>query len=93
MWKMARELRELSIESSFTRIHHFSSERFDSPPSTLRQFEKYSESVSDFHDGENAQTIKRALAVVENVRGGSSLYDAIADAWRAFPLVTRLELD
>ncbi len=87
--KMARELRELSIESSFQRIHHFSSKRFATPQSTLNQFERYSERVSDFHDGENAQTIKRALAVVENAKGGSSLEDAIADAWRAFPLVTR----
>ncbi len=89
LWKMARELRELSIESSFQRIHHFSSERFASSPSTLHQFEKYSEGVSDFEDGENAQTIRRALAVVENIRDGSSLDDAIADAWRTFPLVTR----
>ncbi len=66
-----------------------SSERFASSPSTLHQFEKYSEGVSDFEDGENAQTIRRALAVVENIRDGSSLDDAIADAWRTFPLVTR----
>ena len=89
LWKADRELPELSIESSFQQIHHFSSERFASSPSTLHQFEKYSEGVSDFEDGENAQTIRRALAVVENVRDGSSLDDAIADAWRTFPLVTR----
>ncbi len=70
LWKADRELRELSIESSFQQIHHFSSERFASSPSTLHQFEKYSEGVSDFEDGENAQTIRRALAVVENVRDG-----------------------
>ena len=89
LWRMARQLRELSIESSFPQIHHFSSERFASPPSTLHQFEEYCEGVVDFQKGENAQTIKRALAVVENVKGGSSLDDAIADAWRSFPLVTR----
>ena len=71
LWKADRELRELSIESSFQQIHHFSSERFASTPLTLHQFEKYSEGVSDFEDGENAQTIRRALAVVENVRGMS----------------------
>ncbi len=87
--KMARELRELSIESSFQRIHHFSSDRFASKPSTLRGFEKYSERVGYFEVGENPQTIKRALAVVEAIRGGSSLEDAIAVAWRLFPLVTR----
>ena len=82
-------MRELSIESSFTQIHHFSSERFASKASTLDEFEKYCEGVSELRDEENPQTIRRALAVVEKVRGGSSLHSGIADAWRSFPLVTR----
>ena len=87
--KMARQLRELSIESSFTKIHHFSRPQFATKRSTLDEFVKYCEGVSDFQDGENPQTIKRALAAVDAVKDGHSLEDAIADAWRSFPLVKR----
>ena len=87
--RMASDLSELSIESSFTQIHHFSSDQFVKRPSTLDEFVNYCEGVSDFKDGENPQTIRRALAVIEKVRGGSSLQNAIEDAWQSFPLVTR----
>jgi hypothetical protein len=86
---MATRFRSLSIEPAFPRVHHFSSDRFASKPTTLRRFVAYCDSVAVFQDGENPQTIQRALAVIENLRLGRSLDAAIAEAWRAFPLVTR----
>lgn len=87
--RMARQFRELGIPGAFARVHHFSSSRFASKPSTLRDFVAYCEGVDDFQYGENPQTIRRGLAVCDSVRQGHPLADAIAAAWRSFPLVTR----
>ena len=87
--RMASELRQLAIESSFARMHHFSSNLFATNPPTLDRFVAYCEGVGDLQDGENPQTIRRALALAQKVKGGSSLEDAIAAAWRSFPLTTR----
>jgi hypothetical protein len=86
---MASQFRRLSIENAFPRVHHFSSGRFVKGPPTLTRFITYCESVADFQDGENPQTLRRALAVCTNLSGGFSLDEAITEAWRAFPLVTR----
>lgn len=86
--QMAREIRRLGLESAFPTIHHFSSSKFRSRPSTLDQFVDHCD-PRNLRDGENPQTIRRALAVCRNRDRGMSREAAIAAAWEEYQLVTR----
>lgn len=74
----------LKITNYFVDIHHFSSNEFSSPPSTLATF------VSDCEGknirGENIQTIERALEVARYVENGVEPSYAIKTVWADFPL-------
>lgn len=86
---MARRLREFGIEAEFPRIHHFASDAFSSKPASLDQFVAYCETIGEFQRGENPQTIRRGLAVCDNLQSGRMPDPAIREAWSAFPLATR----
>ncbi|TWX72096.1 hypothetical protein ESZ36_02375 [Colwellia demingiae] len=77
----------LGIEDWFVSVHHFSSSKLASKPSTLTAFVSYCEG-KDIR-GENVQTVKRALKVACYVSEGIGPSDAIKIAWRRYPLVVR----
>ena len=88
--RMAAAIRELNLESRFPELHHFSTDKFSVKPPTLEGFVTYCERIGEFDaNGENPQTIRRAMLFAEKVKQGQSPNDAIASAWQDFPLVTR----
>ncbi len=78
----------LGIAQEFHRVHHFSDPKFSGKRETLKGFIKW----CDGRDiqGENAQTVQRALDVVTRVEASHTFDDALYGAWAAFPVVTRL---
>jgi len=78
---------ELNIENYFINVHHFSSEKFKSPPSTLDAFVSYCDGKNI--RGQNAQTVERALEVARYVSNGVDPVVAIKSAWESYPLVSK----
>ncbi len=87
--EMAARLQRQDCVDCFRKIHHYKLDVFSSPPPSLKGFLKYCASTGYFLDGENPQTIRRALAVCELAETGSSIKSAVDDAWIRFPLRTR----
>jgi hypothetical protein len=76
---------KLKIEQYFIEVHHFSSDRFSSPPSTLDAFVNYCEYKNI--RGQNARTVERALEVARYVENGVAPNDAIEAAWNNYPWI------
>lgn len=81
---MNKKWQYLNITNYFVDIHHFSSDEFSSPPSTLADFVNYCAGKSI--RGENIQTIERALEVARYVENGVEPSYAIKTVWADFPL-------
>ena len=82
---MNRKWSELDIEEWFTEVNHFSSNQMKSSSSTLKSFVNYCAHIRI--NGQNAQTIERALEVARYVEKGISPTTAISIAWKTYPLV------
>ncbi len=81
---MSNKWQYLNITNFFADIHHFSSDEFSSPPSTLTAFVNHCEGKNI--RGENIQTIERALEVARYVENGVEPEYAINMVWADFPL-------
>ena len=82
---MNRKWSELNIEEWFTEVNHLSSSRMKSSSSTLESFVNYCDHIRI--NGQNAQTIERALEVARYVDKGISPTTAINIAWKTYPLI------
>lgn len=81
---MNKKWEDLNIIDYFVDVHHFSSDEFSSPPSTLTAFVHTCEGKNI--RGENVQTIERALEVARYVENGVEPSYAIKTVWADFPL-------
>jgi hypothetical protein len=84
---MRNKWKRLNIERYFPKVHHFSSDKFKSEPSSLDVF--YKHCVSKEIEDENLQTINRAIEVTRLYESGVSILSAIREAWNNFPLSKR----
>lgn len=82
---MNRKWSELAIEEWFTQVNHFNSSQMKNSASTLKSFVNYCGHIRI--NGQNAQTIERALEVARYVEKGISPTTAISIAWKTHPLV------
>lgn len=88
--QMADMLRKLGADASFPDIHHFASESFLTRPRSLHSFCAYCDRVNDLEEnGENRQTIRRAIDFAERLQRRVPREQALAEAWTNYPLVTR----
>jgi len=84
---MISRWKKLGIEPFFIKVHHFSSDKFKSEPSTLYVFYKHCELRKI--KTENLQTVQRAIKVAELYDSGISIDFAIKDAWDKYPVLRR----
>lgn len=77
----------LGIEKEFSKIHHFSSDKFKTKPSGLKGFYNWCQN-REIQD-ENLQTVNRALKTASLVEKGYAIESSITAAWAEFQLVKR----
>lgn len=85
--KMKQNWEKHSISRCFSRVHHFSSDKFSSKPSSLKRFYNWCKDRDILE--ENYQTVQRANRVITLIEDGKSTDVAIAQAWREFSLCKR----
>ena len=85
--QMKKLWEELNFESYFSSIHHFASDKFASPPSSLNAFYDWCKG-REIRD-ENQQTVARAIHAANLNKSGTFISLAIVQAWEKYPLVTR----
>lgn len=85
--EMKKRWKELGIESYFSSVHHFSSDKFASSPSSLNAFSVWCKDREI--RGENHQTVARAKFAASLNKSGTFINSAIVEAWEKYPLVTR----
>jgi len=86
---LVAEMPALRVDTLFPDIHHFSSGKFDRRPSNLAQFADYCHKVGRLSEGENVQTIRRALDCMRRIKRGEAEDQALEYAWHWYPLLTR----
>ena len=84
---MKRKWTSLNIEKYFTKVHHFSSEKFATKPSGLNVF--FNWCVQREIMEENLQTLHRALTAASLFEQGRSIEQAIDSAWKQYPVCKR----
>ena len=82
---MNRKWSELGLEEWFSDVNHFSLNQLKPNLSTLTSFVEYCVHIRI--NGQNAQTIERALEVAHYVEKGISPCIAIRLAWDSYPLI------
>lgn len=85
--KMNNEWLSLGIKKHFSKVHHFSSEKFKTKPSGLKGFVNWCES-RDIQD-ENLQTLNRAIYVINLIQEGNNIEASINQAWLKYPVCKR----
>lgn len=84
-----KKLQAIGGEGYFTRIHHFASDKFRSPPSTFKVHWDWCDERESFRDGgNNDQTCRRIQAVIKNREAGATWDRAIERAWQQFPALS-----
>lgn len=79
-----------SFDEEFRGLHHFSKHPpFSSRPSTFAEFRAYCEGLERGvqPNGENEQTIARAVRYLELLSTGQGKDSALTQAWEAFPVL------
>jgi len=77
------------FERWFPLMHHYSSDKFSSKPSSLSDFINYGKTVSCFRNGENKRTVERAFVAIHLAKHGATIEEAIKEAWKKYPLATK----
>jgi len=85
--EMKKSWEEQNIASCFSSVHHFISDKFASPPSSLKSFYDWCKGREIRR--ENEQTVARAIYAATLNKGGTFITSAIAESWEKYPLVTR----
>ncbi len=84
---MKRKWESLGIREHFSKIHHFSSDKFKTKPSGLNGFYNWCEKREIM--AENMQTLNRALTAASLFEQGRSIEKAINSAWATYPICKR----
>ena len=84
---MKRKWESLGIQKHFSKVHHFSSDKFATKPSSLNVFHNWcmKREIMD----ENLQTLQRALTTVSLFEQGQGIEQSIDSAWKKHPIIKR----
>ena len=85
--QMKEDWERHGIATQFSKVHHFSSDKFATNPSGLNGF--YNWCIERDILDENYQTLQRANRVVALIESGVTTQTAINQAWKDFPICTR----